>query len=179
MRGRVATHLLLWSLTITAACGDQTAPPSCSAALASQIALAVGADTSIDPASDGGCVTFAANASTIDSAEYLVVPQSTGGAPGRSAPFSLLSVTPTPSAPAPVAARTRASPTPVAVAFDQSLRALGRAHAAMGSLRKFRGIRRLPNWSRNSMRLQPTRRSSRSSCDGSPDCERNSCGSSR
>jgi hypothetical protein len=93
MQRRTVAHLVMWSLTATAACsGDHPAgpaAPACSSALASQVMLAVGAYLSIDPASDGGCVTFAANASAVDSAEYLLVPQSASGTPGVSSPFRL------------------------------------------------------------------------------------------
>ena len=112
-----------------AACGSSNAPapaPACKASQASQVALAVGGYTSLDPSTDAGCATFPANASAIDSAEYLVVPQSTGGSPGGSAAFSLVDVTLTPTAPVRVAAATQAATTPVAVQFDHFLRGLGR-----------------------------------------------------
>jgi len=83
MKRRIAVPLVMWSLAATAGCsGDRAAGPStptCSSALASPLVLAIGAYTSLDPASDGGCVTIAANASTLDSAEYLIVPQSVAG----------------------------------------------------------------------------------------------------
>jgi hypothetical protein len=76
-------------------------------------------------------VTFAAN-SGADSAEYLVLPWSTGGTPKSSAPFTLQSATPTPSA---SFAMSRAfAPRPAgnrganAAAFDHFLRQLGRNH---------------------------------------------------
>lgn len=43
----------------------------------------------LDPALDSGCVVFANNPSGIDSAIYLVVPQSATGVPGISTTFSL------------------------------------------------------------------------------------------
>src|SRR5947208_769409 len=79
MTCRTAERIVTWALLATAACsGDNTGPsaPTCSSALASQLTLAVGAYASIDPATDGGCVAFPANASAVDSAEYLLVPQS-------------------------------------------------------------------------------------------------------
>src|SRR5207249_4114526 len=92
---------ILWSLAATAGCGSDAGPatPACSSALATQVVLAVGAYTSIDPASDAGCVTVAANASAVDSAEYLLVPQSASGSPGASSPFRLQAVSLQPTAP--------------------------------------------------------------------------------
>ena len=129
MRRATAGSLLAWCLAGLAACGSSNAPapaPACKASQASRVALAVGGYTSLDPATDAGCATFPANASAIDSAEYLVVPQSTGGSPGGSAAFSLVDVTLTPTAPVRVAAATRVATTPVAVQFDHFLRGLGR-----------------------------------------------------
>jgi len=86
----------------------------------------VGAYSSIDPASDSGCITFAANTGA-DSAEYLVLPWSTGGTPKTSVPFMLQSATPLPSI-----AMSQAFTPPVAsnrgakaIAFDHFLRELG------------------------------------------------------
>ena len=134
MRRAVAGSLLAWCLTGVAACSsEKPAAPAvaCHAAQATQVTLAVGAYTSIDPASDVGCTTFPANAS-VDSAEYLVVAQSTGGDPGGSAAFSLVHVTPSPAAPplAPMIAPSSSGSRSAAVAFDQLLRSVGRAHAA-------------------------------------------------
>src|SRR5690349_23025574 len=95
MEHRTAARIVIWALAATAACGkDSTGPaaPTCSSAQASQLALAIGAYASIDPASDGGCVTFPANAS-VDSAEYLLVPQSVAGTFGESSPFQLRTAT--------------------------------------------------------------------------------------
>jgi len=58
--------------------------------LATDLALAVGAYTAIDPAADSGCVSFPANASS-DAAEYVVIAQSAGGVPGDTALFALRS----------------------------------------------------------------------------------------
>ena len=80
------------SLWIGAACSDGAAGPklpSCSSAWGSQVSTTLGSDTMLDPASDSGCVLFAANPSGIDSAIYLVVPQSATGVPGTSTSFSL------------------------------------------------------------------------------------------
>src|SRR5438477_660797 len=95
MKHRTAGRIVTWALVATAACGhDATAPsaPTCSSALASQLTLAVGAYASIDPATDGGCVTFPANTS-VDSAEYLLVAQSAAATFGQTAPFRLRTAT--------------------------------------------------------------------------------------
>ncbi len=114
---------------LTSACSSSDAAgptlPSCGAH-GSQLALAVGAYSSIDPASDSGCVTFAANTAP-DTAEYLVLPWSTGGTPRSSAPFMLQSSTPLASiamsrAFTPPAASNRGA---TAIAFDHFLRELG------------------------------------------------------
>src|SRR6266571_6853143 len=90
------TVLICAGVVALASCSDSSAGPgnlpSCGAH-GTQLTLAVGADTSIDPASDSGCVTFAANTAA-DTAEYLVLPWSTGGTPATSAPFTLQSATP-------------------------------------------------------------------------------------
>src|SRR5207302_6607862 len=133
MRHHTAARIVTWALVATAACGhDATGPsaPTCSSALASQLTLAVGAYASIDPASDGGCVTFPANTS-VDSAEYLLVAQSAAGTFGHTAPFSLRPATlgAAPMGAAPLLAQPAPPPSP-AVRFDGMLRRLGREHAA-------------------------------------------------
>src|SRR5205085_5640196 len=132
MKHGTAERIVTWALVATAACsGDSTGPaPTCSSALASQVTLAIGAYASIDPASDGGCVAFPANAS-VDSAEYLLVAQSAAGTFGRSSPFQLRAATVTAAA-MPPAPRGDApsSPRATATRFDGMLRALGRAHAS-------------------------------------------------
>src|SRR6266702_2351146 len=89
--------LLLLGTAAAAACTSDSAAgppaPPCNAALATDLALAVGAYTAIDPAADSGCVSFPANAS-LDSAEYVVVAQSAGGVPGDTALFALQSTSP-------------------------------------------------------------------------------------
>jgi len=135
MKRRIAVPLVMWSLAATAACsGDHAAGPStptCSSALASQLVLAIGAYTSLDPASDGGCVTIAANASTLDSAEYLIVPQSAAGAFGQSSPFELRTASQAAAAmPAAQLVEPVSSPRAVAVQFDGMLRRVGRTRAA-------------------------------------------------
>src|SRR6266480_4901676 len=96
---------------------------------ATQITLAVGAYTSVDPASDSGCVTFPAN-SAADSAEYLVVPQSVTGSSGATAPFQLHGTAPgATTVPAPLATPTPPRRSSVATAFDGFLRSLARRRA--------------------------------------------------
>jgi len=142
------TNTRLWAVVATgglslalAACpGSSVGPglPSCGAA-GTQLTLAVGQYTSIDPASDSGCVTFAANTAA-DTAEYVVLPWSTGGTLGLSTPFRLQSATPVPSAPFGSAATFSPLPTrrpetargPIAVAFDLSLRELAQSRGYAG-----------------------------------------------
>jgi len=124
-------------LALASACssGEAAGPnlPSCGAH-GTQLTLAVGAYSSINPASDSGCVTFAANASP-DTAEYLVLPWSAGGTPATSAPFVLQTATPLAATIAPEFASLRfpqRSSTegprgPNAVAFDHFLRESARA----------------------------------------------------
>src|SRR5213593_3676288 len=80
---------ILGSLVLASACvRDAAGPgslPSC-AGHGTQLTLAVAEFASLDPAADSGCVTFPANASA-DTAEYLVLPWSTGGGAGTSTPF--------------------------------------------------------------------------------------------
>jgi hypothetical protein len=117
-------------LALTSACvRDSAGPgplPSCGAH-GTQLSLAVAADSSIDPATDSGCVTFAANTSA-DSAEYLVLPWSAGGTPQTSAPFMLRSATPSASIlMSRVASPQTGSRSAAAQAFDRFLRELGRS----------------------------------------------------
>src|SRR5690242_5969399 len=136
MRDRMLAGFILCGLVATAACSSGTsssAAPGCKASQASQVTLAVGGYASFDPSADAGCATFPANASSIDSAEYLVVPHSTGGNPGGSAAFTLTDITPSPAGPGPLAANHVAFgsagpvvPVPVAMRFDQYLRGVGR-----------------------------------------------------
>jgi len=128
MTCRTAERIVTWALLATAACsGDNTGPsaPTCSSALATQVVLAVGAYASIDPASDAGCVTVAANASAVDSAEYLLVPQSASSSPGASSPFRLQAVTLQPTAPFAMATPPAGAPPSrrsAALSFDWFLR---------------------------------------------------------
>lgn len=127
---RTAVALLMSSLG-AAACSNSSgpAPPVCSSAQATHLTLAVGGYASVDPASDAGCVAFAANPSAIDSAEYLVVPQSAAGTYDQSALFQLRSAT-LAAARLPAAQRLIARSSPAhrltAVQFDGFLRRVGR-----------------------------------------------------
>src|SRR2546423_9717922 len=126
MKHRTAGRIVTWALVATAACSkDSTGPsaPTCSSALASQLTLAVGAYASIDPASDGGCVTLPANTS-VDSAEYLLVAQSAAGTFNQSSPFALRAATLQATA-TPLAQRLREPPSPRAAAtlVDRMMRA--------------------------------------------------------
>jgi hypothetical protein len=62
---------------------------ACSVNVAQSVNLAVGAYLSVDPTASGGCIALPANASTADSAEYLLVPQSASGVAGTTSPFVL------------------------------------------------------------------------------------------
>lgn len=134
MKHRTTERIITWALVATAACsGDSTGPraPTCSSALASQLTLAIGAYASIDPASDGGCVTFPANASAVDSAEYLLVAQSAAGTFGQASSFALSAAT---LGAAPMFRAQRLAqpggPATAAARFDGLLRRLGSEHAA-------------------------------------------------
>ena len=133
MTRRTLMQLTAILLAPVAACSsDRPAGPDPLAACggrATQITLAVGAYTSVDPASDSGCVTFPAN-SAADSAEYLVVPQSVTGSSGATAPFQLHGT----ALGATAVLAALASPTPaqgssVATTFDGFLRSLARRRA--------------------------------------------------
>jgi len=84
------------SSLLLAACSDHPmAPrpvplPVCAAGRGFQVALAVDSFVSVDPIRDSGCIIFPANASAIDSVEYLLVPQSAAGTFGVSSSFQLL-----------------------------------------------------------------------------------------
>src|SRR5437879_2840540 len=141
MKHRTVDRIITWVLVATAACSHDTtapsAPPTCGSALASPLTLVIGAYAAIDPASDGGCVTFPANASTVDSAEYLLVPQSAAGTFGESSPFQLRTATLAATAMPAQRPAAPASPRDAATRFDGMLRALGhtRSVAAATAMR--------------------------------------------
>ena len=105
--------------------GHGALPPCTSAS--STATLGVGAYTAYDITADSGCVIFPANASTTDSAEYLVVVQAGGGAPGDSAAYQVEADLAAPPGPRLAAAftlgRTRRT---AQAAFDRSLHARAR-----------------------------------------------------
>src|SRR2546425_9157810 len=84
------------SSLLLAACSDHPmAPrpvpwPVCAGGRGFRVALAVDSFVSVDPIRDSGCIIFPANASAIDSVEYLLVPQSAAGTFGVSSSFQLL-----------------------------------------------------------------------------------------
>src|SRR5260370_33987773 len=134
MTYRPAERIVTWALLATAACsGDNTGPsaPTSSCALATPLTLAIGAYASIDPSSDGGCVAFPANASAVDSAEYVLGPQSAAPTFGASSAFALRAVTlgAAPLRLAQTLPQPAGPPTP-AVQCDGMLLRLGREHAA-------------------------------------------------
>jgi len=132
VQSRIAAVAVPGIIVLLAACSNSSGPgnlPPCGAQT-SQLSLAPAAYTSIDPASDSGCVTFVANASTIDSAEYLVVPQSGSGSTGASAPFALKSATPIAAMVMPqVALLSAGTQRSSALAFDRFLREMGRTRS--------------------------------------------------
>ncbi len=124
-------HLVLTcaGASVLAGCSDASAGPglpSCGGT-GTPLSLAAAQYSSVNPATDSGCVTFAANSSA-DTAEYLVLPWSVGGLQ-QSAAFTLQSASPSASLMAATrlsglaAARRGATP----VAFDHFLRELGRS----------------------------------------------------
>jgi hypothetical protein len=138
---RTAIPFLVCSLVFLAgACSSDSAsgPPrlaSCNSAstVGTRITLAVGAYLSLDPASDSGCVLFPANPSSVNQAEYLLVPQSADTTSGDSAAFQLKGgVFSALTLPAGQRLAAPGSPRATAVAFDRSLRRSGRLTAAAG-----------------------------------------------
>jgi len=132
VQSRIAAVAVLGIIVLLAACSSSSGPgslPPCGAHT-SQLSLKPAEYTSIDPASDSGCVTFAADTSTIDSAEYLVVPQSGSGSAGASAPFALKSATPLTAMVMPqVALLSAGTHRSSALAFDRFLREMGRTRS--------------------------------------------------
>lgn len=136
MRLNPSALAALGALGLASACGRDSSGPSPSSACGApgtQLSLVVAAYVSLDPVLDSGCVTFAANSSS-DTAEYLVLAQSAGGAAGSFAPFDLASASPSPSGPAPSFAARQAQASRggsanghTAVTFDMYLRSIGRA----------------------------------------------------
>ena len=127
-KNQVSLVAVVSGLVLASACSSSSAGPnlpSCGAH-GTQVLLAVAAYTSIDPATDSGCVTFAANTSA-DTVEYLVLPWSAGGNPGVSASFALESASPLASVSAPHFALQRPGTRGAApAAFDHFLRQVAR-----------------------------------------------------
>jgi hypothetical protein len=91
MLRNLLARLGLPSLLIAVACSDGAGPklPPCALSHATPVSLSVGGYVSVDPASDSGCVAFSPNASAVDSAEFLLIPQSVSEVPGRQSSFRL------------------------------------------------------------------------------------------
>ena len=107
--------------------------PPCTAA-ASTVTLGVGAYAPYDIVADSGCAVIPANASTTDSAEYLVVVQSGGGTPGDSAAYQVEARLGTPPlAPAAMALPAARGHAATARAFDAFLRGRARQLAPLGA----------------------------------------------
>jgi hypothetical protein len=122
-------------IAIVAACVKNPSGPGATAscgAQATQLSLAVAAYASVNPATDSGCVTFAANSSS-DTIEYLVLPWSAGGTLGSLTPYALASAAPLTATPNLEASqfmgarRPRDARGPAANAFDHFLRDLARS----------------------------------------------------
>ena len=113
--------------------GDGTGPVTtpCLAGHGTPINLAVGGYITIDPGTDSGCVQFATNAA-VDTAEYVLVPQSATSLLGASSPFQLRGATTTLAAAATFvapAAGIALGQSPAAAGFDALLRGIGRTRA--------------------------------------------------
>ncbi|HUK22205.1 MAG TPA: hypothetical protein VLV45_11715, partial [Gemmatimonadales bacterium] len=81
------------AVVVAVACssGNSTTQPVavCTTASAQPISLAVGQSATLDPTTGSACYGIPANASTTDSAEYLLVPWSAARAPNESLSFML------------------------------------------------------------------------------------------
>src|SRR2546425_5692788 len=81
---------VVWAVILAACNSELTAPAlaACRSGVA-PLVLNVGQYTAVDPGPTEGCVVFPANASTTDSAEYLLVPQVTTESPDFRSSFKL------------------------------------------------------------------------------------------
>jgi len=131
---RFAVASLVIVVVAAAACSDGSGPVPipCLDGRGTPITLAVGQYVTINPGTDSGCVQFAAS-TAIDTAEYVLVPQSAAGTFGLASPFQLRGATTTTLA---AAAAALAPPgglppgqSPLAAAFDAVLRGIGRTRA--------------------------------------------------
>ena len=133
MMQRFAVAPLLF-VVVAAACGGDGAGPanSCIDGRGTPIALPVGGYAIVNPATDSGCVHFAANAG-IDTAEYVLVPQSAAGTFGLAASFQLQGVTTAAAAaataPLTLARGLMSRESPAAASFDALLRNIERTRA--------------------------------------------------
>ena len=128
---------LVTAISVALACngGDTTGllthpTVSCSSS-STPLSLTKGAYISLDPSTSSGCAPFAANSSTTDSAEYLLVPLSGAGTSGQSSPFVLQNSTTTATSSIQqrdVTPGSKGSPQGIASSFDQFLRWTGRTH---------------------------------------------------
>jgi hypothetical protein len=129
---RLAFFALCSGLSVAVACSsDHITTPvlaACAAGVGTPISLGVGAYTTVDPASDSGCVRFAANAAP-DSAEYLVVAQSAAGTSGQSSPFRLQGGAAAATAAALLATGAPTGRSQVAIDFDRHLRWMARTRS--------------------------------------------------
>ena len=123
--GRHRSRVRMWAVMLAAAaCGgnDVTAPTLAACHSGVQpLVLSVGTNAAMDPLASLGCIIIPANASTTDSAEYLLIPQaSTTGADFRSS-FRLAGGAPITAAPA-VGAQFELPPASPAQQFHDALR---------------------------------------------------------
>ena len=133
MVGKNALPAGLWAAALAAACAGSPIAPELAACRSgvSALLLSVGQPTAIDPGPTAGCVSFPANASTTDSAEYLLVPQVTAEAPNFRSSFKLAGGQPLTAAP-PVAALLQGAPLSPAEQFHNLLRLMERTRAYPG-----------------------------------------------
>ena len=133
MSARVRCLWFAVAVLISVSCSSDhvtTPPPTpCGTGVGAPISLAVGAYTTVDPATSSGCVQFAANPSGIDSTEYLVVAQSAAGTSGQTSPFQLAGGTAAATAAALKLAAAPAIRSQIAIDFDRHLRWMARTRA--------------------------------------------------
>src|SRR5437867_2535680 len=127
MVGKNALPAGLWAAALAAACAGSPIAPELAACRSgvSALLLSVGQPTAIDPGPTEGCVVFPANASTTDSAEYLLVPQVTTESPDFRSSFKLAGALGAMAAP-PVAALVQGASLPPAERFHRMLREMER-----------------------------------------------------
>ena len=112
----------VWAVMLAAlACNGHPAAPVLAACHADVVPLVlnVAADSAMDPLATSGCILIAANASTTDSAEYLLVPQASTTSPDYHSSFKLAGGAPITAA---IAAQLQAVPASPAERFHDRLR---------------------------------------------------------